>query len=115
MLIFFGLFFFSSRRRHTRWPRDWSSDVCSSDLKSGRRQARVRIRLLDGTATEISRRRKTAQEARLAVQSEIDVLLTMSKGSEELKPDDKIGKAARQWINELRVRSRWPNAPVRPQ
>src|SRR5690625_7796063 len=28
------LFFFSSRRRHTRWPRDWSSDVCSSDLSS---------------------------------------------------------------------------------
>src|SRR5437870_13778320 len=24
--------FFSSRRRHTRWPRDWSSDVGSSDL-----------------------------------------------------------------------------------
>src|SRR6202000_3494449 len=24
--------FFSSRRRHTRWPGDWSSDVCSSDL-----------------------------------------------------------------------------------
>src|SRR6266536_5161204 len=27
-------FFFSSRRRHTRSTRDWSSDVCSSDLKS---------------------------------------------------------------------------------
>src|SRR5690625_5912911 len=27
-----SFFFFSSRRRHTRWPRDWSSDVCSSDL-----------------------------------------------------------------------------------
>src|SRR5271169_6997339 len=26
------LFFFSSRRRHTRCYRDWSSDVCSSDL-----------------------------------------------------------------------------------
>src|SRR5699024_11369087 len=26
-------FFFSSRRRHTRSKRDWSSDVCSSDLK----------------------------------------------------------------------------------
>src|SRR5207253_6924073 len=25
-------FFFSGGRRHTRWPRDWSSDVCSSDL-----------------------------------------------------------------------------------
>src|SRR5690625_6570463 len=28
------LFFYSSRRRHTRWPRDWSSDVCSSDLSN---------------------------------------------------------------------------------
>src|SRR5690625_3453853 len=28
----FLFFFFSSRRRHTRWPPDWSSDVCSSDL-----------------------------------------------------------------------------------
>src|SRR5215208_8351868 len=33
------LFFFSSRRRHTSWPRDWSSDVCSSDL--GRRERRA--------------------------------------------------------------------------
>src|SRR5690349_24027993 len=30
--IFFIFFFFSSRRRHTRSLRDWSSDVCSSDL-----------------------------------------------------------------------------------
>src|SRR2546422_10212228 len=29
------LFFFSSRRRHTRCSRDWSSDVCSSDLSPG--------------------------------------------------------------------------------
>src|SRR5215813_6637492 len=28
-------FFFSSRRRHTRCGRDWSSDVCSSDLLAG--------------------------------------------------------------------------------
>src|SRR2546422_5864263 len=28
-------FFFSSRRRHTRCSRDWSSDVCSSDLFLG--------------------------------------------------------------------------------
>src|SRR3712207_7692269 len=28
------IFFFSSRRRHTRYWRDWSSDVCSSDLKN---------------------------------------------------------------------------------
>src|SRR3989442_7778425 len=28
-----SFFFFSSRRRHTRCGRDWSSDVCSSDLR----------------------------------------------------------------------------------
>src|SRR3712207_545015 len=32
MWYFVCLFFFSSRRRHTRYWRDWSSDVCSSDL-----------------------------------------------------------------------------------
>src|SRR2546422_5000638 len=32
------LFFFSSRRRHTRCSRDWSSDVCSSDLDVNRLQ-----------------------------------------------------------------------------
>src|SRR2546422_6110120 len=30
--LFVFFFFFSSRRRHTRCSRDWSSDVCSSDL-----------------------------------------------------------------------------------
>src|SRR5256885_11207179 len=29
------VFFFSSRRRHTRLQGDWSSDVCSSDLEAG--------------------------------------------------------------------------------
>src|SRR5216683_1332737 len=32
LFFFFFFFFFSSRRRHTRSDRDWSSDVCSSDL-----------------------------------------------------------------------------------
>src|SRR2546429_2748356 len=32
ILLYLFLFFFSSRRRHTRCSRDWSSDVCSSDL-----------------------------------------------------------------------------------
>src|SRR5256884_5520152 len=32
-----SIFFFSSRRRHTRCSRDWSSDVCSSDLRWGER------------------------------------------------------------------------------
>src|SRR5689334_19567551 len=33
MVLFVFFFFFSSRRRHTRWNCDWSSDVCSSDLR----------------------------------------------------------------------------------
>src|SRR5690625_5638270 len=32
VLIAEVVIFFSGRRGHTRWPRDWSSDVCSSDL-----------------------------------------------------------------------------------
>src|SRR5215203_6862329 len=42
-----GFFFFSGRRRHTRYWRDWSSDVCSSDLprsRSWRRPGRARRR-----------------------------------------------------------------------
>src|SRR5690606_39334186 len=35
MSIYQLFFFFSSRRRHTRFSRDWSSDVCSSDLPDG--------------------------------------------------------------------------------
>src|SRR5215469_14866810 len=37
----FLFFFFSSRRRHTRSLRDWSSDVCSSDLPGDRRVKRL--------------------------------------------------------------------------
>src|SRR6266513_3969362 len=36
------VFFFSSRRRHTRSKRDWSSDVCSSDLRNGARAEDLR-------------------------------------------------------------------------
>src|SRR3989442_14650970 len=35
MVLWSVCFFFSSRRRHTRCGRDWSSDVCSSDLGIG--------------------------------------------------------------------------------
>src|SRR6266508_1620372 len=56
-------FFFSSRRRHTRWPRDWSSDVCSSDLKVERK--RLHQRCLAGAA----RARRGDAPSRLSVRS----------------------------------------------
>src|SRR5256885_6639749 len=37
------MFFFSSRRRHTRLQGDWSSDVCSSDLRRVGRRASVEV------------------------------------------------------------------------
>src|SRR5207253_7105288 len=43
------VFFFSSRRRHTRWPRDWSSAVCSSDLK------KMRSRVTASTVARLDR------------------------------------------------------------
>src|SRR5690625_2735067 len=46
LFYYIFLFFFSSRRRHTRWPRDWSSDVCSSDL--------VSVEEIQGLAREFS-------------------------------------------------------------
>src|SRR5690625_5275861 len=42
--------FFSSRRWHTSWPRDWSSDVCSSDLAGLADQARQLERLAQDTS-----------------------------------------------------------------
>src|SRR5690606_40536894 len=46
--VFF--FFFSSRRRHTRFSRDWSSDVCSSDLdlQVGRVERHGQVQLATG-------------------------------------------------------------------
>src|SRR5207245_3338962 len=50
-------FFFSSRRRHTRCYRDWSSDVCSSDLTIAKRLHAVR-----NTGVEKTTRRKPEGE-----------------------------------------------------
>src|SRR5206468_8786826 len=47
-------FFFSSRRRHTRSDRDWSSDVCSSDLEVIREDPLV---IVDGAHNRDSARR----------------------------------------------------------
>src|SRR5438067_3335691 len=44
-ILYYVFFFFSSRRRHTRSKRDWSSDVCSSDLKVQRIAAQKSLEL----------------------------------------------------------------------
>src|SRR3989440_7871144 len=50
------VFFFSSRRRHTRSDRDWSSDVCSSDPSELQSQAEDGIRDLIVTGVQTDRK-----------------------------------------------------------
>src|SRR5690606_40895369 len=45
---FYLFFFFSSRRLHTRFSRDWSSDVCSSDLNQLEGALQIAARLNSG-------------------------------------------------------------------
>src|SRR6266542_3679742 len=45
-MLYLFFFFFSSRRRHTRCYRDWSSDVCSSDLAEARVVSERLLRVL---------------------------------------------------------------------
>src|SRR5437762_7834114 len=63
LIIFF--FFFSSRRRHTRYIGDWSSDVCSSDLRRSRpRRCRSEV------ACETSRQPRPSAGSARACRSE---------------------------------------------
>src|SRR5437763_13908236 len=66
-------FFFSSRRRHTRYIGDWSSDVCSSDLAAAATAPgvihhvegdRFPIGELDGKETPRSEERRVGKECR---------------------------------------------------
>src|SRR5690349_23425431 len=61
-------FFFSSRRRHTRSLRDWSSDVCSSDLKirfmfGGKASVPLVVRLPGGSGTGAAAQHSQSLEA----------------------------------------------------
>src|SRR5256885_6979602 len=61
------IFFFSSRRRHTRLQGDWSSDVCSSDLVSQslaqlyQKATRAKLRITKANQDEILYRYKYAE------------------------------------------------------
>src|SRR3989440_8293577 len=89
-------FFFSSRRRHTRSDRDWSSDVCSSDLSGVRIAYSGRVVPLD--------RPVSVQLAAVRVEAALDTLLhgtgvasTLDRTGQILLVTDRSGRrAARQ-------------------
>src|SRR3712207_1376244 len=87
-------FFFSSRRRHTRYWRDWSSDVCSSDLhRYPHNIALLRDVRREGYPTALATQSHREQALReleiLGLKDEVDVILTR-EDVEHGKPDPEM-------------------------
>src|SRR5206468_6302768 len=99
-------FFFSSRRRHTRSDRDWSSDVCSSDL------VRYCVDVSAGPEQHLRYRQKTPKnavriaEVLLRAGADINAVADIYGGS------DTLGLAATSRSEERRVgkEGRWGGA-----
>src|SRR3712207_8316345 len=92
MVLLFG--FFSSRRRHTRYWRDWSSDVCSSDLEIERElipQAEAWGRALGCLTARIDSRDGWERVMRGHGYERLQTVIR--KRSEERR----VGKAGRPW------------------
>src|SRR5256885_11094681 len=76
-----GLFFFSSRRRHTRLQGDWSSDVCSSDLEADLRRGALgdaRPQLIALLVDEIHRAALRVDDLRAEVDQTAQIGLTVT-------------------------------------
>src|SRR2546430_8977394 len=90
------VFFFSSRRRHTRFDCDWSSDVCSSDLigcTPGREFPGLAdtVRELVDAGMRVSVDSFDAGEIRTAVAAGAELVLSVNRRSEERR----VGKECR--------------------
>src|SRR3712207_7220854 len=88
-------FFFSSRRRHTRYWRDWSSDVCSSDLRKS-----LAEQTPDSRLTELERQVRRARTenngtAELRALVEIGFSLENSDSRVERSEERRVGKECR--------------------
>src|SRR3712207_7139283 len=87
------MFFFSSRRRHTRYWRDWSSDVCSSDLRKRELVDEVTIGLVKHSVAEETRvyprveEQVDREEAEHSKHEHAEAEETM-KRLERMEPDD---------------------------
>src|SRR5207249_6805701 len=95
-------FFFSSRRRHTRSKRDWSSDVCSSDLRGGKAMKFPRsvssvpvvVLLLSSTGCATYRTISTAEQGSPKVFSGTRLDVSAIRGDERSE-ERRVGKEGR--------------------
>src|SRR5690606_41137595 len=102
--LHFPCFFFSSRRRHTSFSRDWSSDVCSSDLFLPGEEMEQRVdaaKLVRELGFEpivhLSARRLTSKE-------ELDSYLVRITAEAGRSEERRVGKECR---------SRWPPSQLK--
>src|SRR5215467_15806348 len=95
MFLLCLIFFFSSRRRHTRLQGDWSSDVCSSDLANSttvRRSVTARTRMLSPPMCARSEERRVGKSVDLGGRRIIKKKKKQKKNesySKKAKPDKK--------------------------
>ena len=92
----FIFFFFSSRRRHTRLQGDWSSDVCSSDL---------RFQLYNRTVMMMPQRFKTVILATFILHNFIEKTRRTDYCPLQIQPE---------WIRRRRNRASANNVPLNP-
>src|SRR3712207_8177954 len=89
----FLFFFFSSRRRHTRYWRDWSSDVCSSDLgDAADRVVVARDLVVDLVGVAVGVEDRDDRDLQLARLADGDVLLL---GVHDRSEERRVGKECR--------------------
>src|SRR5690606_40302390 len=109
----FLFFFFSSRRRHTRFSRDWSSDVCSSDLSP--RQLGPWIRRQYGCAAfSISRRKSLLTPAVMTMAARVPFspssLITLGTVDGGVRSEERrVGKESRRRRGEKQIENNKKN------
>src|SRR5690349_24598571 len=95
-------FFFSSRRRHTRSLRDWSSDVCSSDLdgRAGRVAGHGRPARGDDRPRRHDRRREEIGRASCRERVEIAVVAATLKKKKKIS--EHLGRSTNMHLSYIK-------------
>src|SRR5687768_18336472 len=104
------LFFFSSRRRHTRCSRDWSSDVCSSDLARVAATAAFEHAAIPVTPDELA---KAAVAATRAGAETVHLHVKRTDGVDTLRSEERRG--GKEWRSRGAPAHRGNKARIAPQ
>src|SRR2546421_11662753 len=118
MLLYIFFFFFSSRRRHTRSDRDWSSDVCSSDLLDRRDDLEGKIASYRTMQEQRRQRLEWGRGAKEAspLMAELDLarLVLAKEGAGVMRPRGAVPAAGAKAVGAAAKPLSTPQAP-RPQ